>query len=761
MKRILHFLLLFVLFPSLLSAQRVGLVMSGGGARGLAHIGVIKMLEENNIPIDYVTGTSMGAIVAALYSMGYTPDEMIEIMKTDDFQRWYSGTMDPQYMFYFKKNKDVPDLINLHFDIKDSLQIVMPSAHIVKSGPMNQGFMESFAAYTAACKNNFDSLMVPFRCVAADAYNKKQIVFSDGDLGDAVRASMSYPFFFKPIKVDSVLLYDGGLYNNFPRDIMETDFNPDFIIGSALNNTPNTPDSRDIVNQAENLIMGHTDYSLPEEKGVLINMQLKGVSLLDFQKIDMITEAGYENAKFFADSIKRRIKRRENNELLAEKRKVFRKRVPELIFNKVVVHGVNKDQAKSIISEFQQEEDERFTIEECRRGYYGLLSGEMIDEIIPHAVYNEQDSAFTLHLDVTLNPHFTLKMGAAVSTSISNQIYFGLHYRTLKNHSKEFILDGHLGKVYNNVQLSGRIDFHTSMPISLKLLGSYSTVGYYNMNYIFSNENSVALNFQREVYAKMKVMFPFLNRRKAEIGIGVANIKDQYIPSNIINLNNPEFDQNSLSLFSGSIRLEGNTLNTKVFPTKGMHETLIAQFVIGKEEYKGVTDVYDNKLNQSWLQVNYTRRDHFSITDKFSLGTYMQLFYSTKRLSRTYQATMMQAAAFNPTMNSIFNYDPKFRANQFVAGGIVPIFKLFNVLQIRPGFYAFVPYRKIYENSDGTAYYSRKRLNDFQYIADITVVAQFSDIAVSAFVNYYSSHNKRFNFGITLGWFMFSERFLE
>ncbi|MBQ5644233.1 MAG: patatin-like phospholipase family protein, partial [Bacteroidaceae bacterium] len=417
MKRILHFLLLFVLLPSMLSAQRVGLVMSGGGARGLAHIGVIKMLEENNIPIDYVAGTSMGAIVAALYSMGYTPDEMIEIMKTDDFQRWYSGTMDPQYMFYFKKNKDVPDLINLHFDVKDSLQIVMPSAHIVKSGPMNLGFMESFAAYNAACKNNFDSLMIPFRCVAADAYNKKQVVFSDGDLGDAVRASMSYPFFFKPIKVDSVLLYDGGLYNNFPRDIMENDFNPDFIIGSALNNTPNTPDSRDIVNQAENLIMGHTDYSLPEDKGLLIKMQLKGIGLLDFQKIDMITEAGYENARLFADSIKQRIKRRENNELLAEKRKAFRERVPELVFNKVVVHGVNKDQAKSIINEFQQN-GEPFTLEECRKGYYGLLSGEMIDEIIPHAIYNEQDSAFTLHLDVTLNPHFTLKMGAAVSTSI-------------------------------------------------------------------------------------------------------------------------------------------------------------------------------------------------------------------------------------------------------------------------------------------------------------------------------------------------------
>ena len=122
---------------------------------------------------------------------------------------------------------------------------------------------------------------------------------------------------------------------------------------------------------------------------------------------------------------------------------------------------------------------------------------------------------------------------------------------------------------------------------------------------------------------------------------------------------------------------------------------------------------------------------------------------------------MMQAGAFTPTQNSIFNYDPKFRANQFVAGGIIPIFKVNNFLQIRPGFYAFVPYRKIYENSDGTAYFSKRRFNDFQYIADLTMVAQFSNISASAFVNYYSSHNKRVNIGISLGWFMFSERFFE
>ncbi|MBR5477304.1 MAG: patatin-like phospholipase family protein [Bacteroidaceae bacterium] len=760
MRRVLQCIILLLLLPSVLCAQKVGLVMSGGGARGLAHIGVIRMLEENNIPIDYVAGTSMGAIVAALYSMGYTPDEMVEIMKTEDFQRWYTGTMDQKYMFYFKKNKDVPDLVSLHFDLKDSLYVVKPSAHLVKSAPMNLGFMETFAGYTAVCGNDFDKLMVPFRCVAADAYNKKQVVFSHGDLGDAVRASMSYPFFFKPIKVDSVLLYDGGLYNNFPRDVMEDEFAPDIIIGSVVSNTPTVPDARDIVSQAENLIMGRSDYTVPEEKGILIDMSIKGVGLLDFHKINSVTQTGYENARMYADEIKQRVRRRENAEMLAAKRQAFRERVPEWVFNDVVVHGVNKEQEKAIAGEFHKRGRE-FTLEDCRRGYYGLLSGEMIEDIIPHAVYNEQDSAYTLHLDVTLNPHFTLKMGAAVSTSISNQIYFGLHYRTLKNHSKELILDGHFGKVYNNVQLSGRVDFYTSLPVSLKFIGSYSTIDYYNMNFLFSNEKLVALNHQREYYAKMKVMFPFLNRRKAEIGIGVGNIKDEYVQSEIINLNKPQFDSNESTLFSGSIRFEGNTLNKKVFPTEGMHETLIAQFVVGNEKYQGIVDVNNKEQVQSWLQISYTRRDNFNLGKIFSLGTYAQMFYSTRRLSRTYQATMMQAGAFTPTQNSIFNYDPKFRANQFIAGGVIPIFKLNNFLQARPGFYAFIPYRKIYEKSDGTAYYSKKRFNDFQFIADLTLVAQFSNISASAFVNYYSSSKKRVNFGISLGWFMFNERFLE
>lgn len=745
----------------MLSAQRVGLVMSGGGARGLAHIGVIKALEENNIPIDYVAGTSMGAIVAALYSMGHTPDEMIEMMKTEDFKRWYTGTMDQNYMFYFKKNRSVPGLVSLHFGLKDSLRVVTPATSIVNPNPMNLGFLEIFAGYTAACKENFDSLMIPFRCVASDVYNKKQVVFSKGNLGDAVRASMTYPMFFKPIKIDSVLLFDGGLYNNFPRDVMEEDFNPDIIIGSVVSDNPTLPNERDIMSQVVNLILGRSDYSLPEEKGIMLNMRIKGVNLLDFHKIDDVTKRGNEFATGYMGEIKSRITRRQDSLEIAEKRKEFKHKVPELRFNKVIVKGVTPEQEKNIRKEFQKSEEEFFTYEKCKKGYYSLLSGDLIESVIPHALYNEEDSAYTLVLDVTPTPPFTVELGAGVSTDVSNQIYFGLHYKNLNNLSKEFILDGQLGKIYNNVQLSGRIDFPAEIPISLNLLGSFSTFDYYNKKYLFSKENQVALNHQQEMFTKLKIVLPFLNRKKAEIGFGVAGIKDEYMPSSILDLEMPYLDCNKMTLFSTFLRLEGNTLNSKVFPTEGVYENLSAHFLLGKEKYTGIVSTNNTPLSQSWLQIKYTRRDHFKIIPSLILGTHLELYYSTRRLSKTYQATMMQAGAFNPTMTALFNYDPTYRANQYIAGGITPIIKLNKFLQIRPSFYAFLPYRTIIENPDGTAGYKSRRMSNFEYIADITIAAKFSDVSVSAFANYYSSNKTKVNIGLTLGWFIFNERFIE
>lgn len=762
MKKLLYILILLILFPTVSYTQKVGLVMSGGGARGLAHIGVIKALEENNIPIDYVTGTSMGAIIAALYSMGYSPEDMIEILISDDFRTWYTGKVDAKNMFYFRRNNPVPELISLNFDIKDSLKINKPSINLVNPNPMSLGVMQIFAESTAACKHNFDSLFVPFRCVAADIYNKKQIVFDKGDLGNAVRASMSYPFVFKPIKIDSVLLYDGGIYNNFPADVMKKDFNPDIMIGSVVSKNSPLPDTKDMMSQITNLVMGISDYNLPDDNGILINIELNDITLLEFDKIDIITKKGYDKTIEKIDSIKKNIHRRSNSIDLTNRRIEFKKKLPKLRFKEIKIKGATPEQQEYIKSEFRARDNDIFTFSECKKAYFRLLSGNLISSILPRAEYNPKDSTYTLHLDVEMSPALSLKIGGSLSTNNSNQIYLGLHYRNLSKHYNEFILDGQLGKVYNNAQFTSRIDFAGKVPMSLKTILSYSIFDFYNTKYIFSRDNPIALNHKNELYLKTKIVLPFLTKRKAEFGVGIGNIKDKYIQSSIINLeNHPDFDKNEMNLFSGIIKFEGNTLDNKIYATSGMYESLIAQFFIGEETFYSYYNNSKEKTKLSWLQMNYKRNDYIKLNKYLTLGTDIHIHYSTQRLSSTYQATIMQAGAYTPTMNSIYSYDPLFRANQFVGTGICPIIKFNDFIHLRCGLYGFLPYREIKEDEHGTAYLSKKRFNDFQYITEISLVGRISLFTLCGYVDYYSSHKKGINAGFTIGWFMFNERFIE
>ena len=199
MKKILYTLFLLIFLSGTLHAQKVGLVLSGGGAKGLTHIGIIRALEENNIPIDYIAGTSMGAIIGSLYAMGYSPDDMEKLLKSDSFKRWYTGNIEEKYIYYFKKNPPTPEFINIRVSLKNPLHKVktqfLPSS-VVDPLQMNLAFLELFGQARAACQNDFDNLFIPFRCVASDVYNKKPMIFENGDLGDAARASMSLPGMF-------------------------------------------------------------------------------------------------------------------------------------------------------------------------------------------------------------------------------------------------------------------------------------------------------------------------------------------------------------------------------------------------------------------------------------------------------------------------------------------------------------------------------------------------------------------------------------
>ena len=149
MKRILSILFTVVCGLACLQAQTVGLVLSGGGAKGIAHIGIIKALEENNVPIDYVAGTSMGAIVGAWYAMGYTPDEMLDLILSEDFNLWSRGIFDKRYVYYFKKPDPTPEIVTFNVALQDSTKFephFLPNS-LINPFPMNYAFMSIFAPY--------------------------------------------------------------------------------------------------------------------------------------------------------------------------------------------------------------------------------------------------------------------------------------------------------------------------------------------------------------------------------------------------------------------------------------------------------------------------------------------------------------------------------------------------------------------------------------------------------------------------------------
>ena len=755
-------------FQATLNAQTVGLVLSGGGAKGMAHIGVIRALEENGIPIDYIAGTSMGAVIGSLYAMGYSPDEMQELISSDDFKNWYMGARDMNYQFYFKQNPPTPGIISAQVAIRDSMTVIRPTINsLVDPLQMNLAFVDIFSGASAACGNNFDNLFVPFRAVASDVFNKNSIVLSKGTLGDAVRASMSFPFVFRPIKIDSIIAYDGGIYDNFPVDVMVNDFHPDFIIGSVVAVAPGKPeieipDEFDIMGQVTSMIMQKSDYSLDPKQGVKVEFDLRSVGLLDFHLINEVSALGYRNTMLLMDSIKSRTTARRDSSVVQKGRREFKKHIPQLHFSNIEVNGVNQAQQRYIKKELNATGSD-FSFQDFKYGYFKLLSDDAISEIIPTTDFSEEDSTFTLKLNVKLDDHPTFSFGGGLSTSVSSQLYGSVSYSHIGEVSESYLLEGQFGRSYNNAQLTTRIDMAIAIPMSLSIQAGYNNMNYFRSGaFIFSSDKfNPAVNKTIEFFGKVKMSRPFLNNYKAVFSIGAAHHKDYYTQDNDINFRYFRYDCNRHNIFGGSIMFTGNTLNAVQYPISGRSETIRA--FIGTENDlfrpKNIFTPDYHSVDRSWLQISAHLEHYLNFTPHFTLGTLFEAYYSSRNFSNNYQASVMQAGNFRPTVNSKFVFDPDFSANSYFAAGIKPIWVINSIFHLRSEIYVFQPTRPIV-NVEGQAAYG-KALQGTQIMGELNFVAQYQRISLNAFVDVSTSSNNASMFGLTMGILMPNEWFLE
>lgn len=770
MKRISIVISFFFILINSLQAQRVGLVLSGGGAKGAAHIGVIKAFEENEIPIDYITGTSIGAIIGSLYAMGYTPDEMLQLMLSKEFGYWQTGTVEDDYMYYFRKPDPTPEMAHFSIDMSDSLQIktnFLPQS-LINPIQMNQAFMALYAQATAKAAWNFDNLFVPFRCIGSDIYNKKPVIFKNGDLGEAVRISMTFPLFFKPVWKDSVPMFDGGIYDNFPVKTMKEDFHPDFIFGVALSTGKSKP-SNNPYNQIETMIMQETNYEVDEEDGMIIRFNMPDVSLLDFQKANEIMEMGYKRTMSLIDSIKGRVHRKMPLDSLNLRRKQYKESLPPLVFKNIYITGVSESQQKYIESQLHRDINQEFSMEEFKRAYFKMLAYSKIKEIVPKAIYNRVNKTFDLHLYITMSDEINIGLGGNISSHQANQLYLGLGYRYLGRYAADMNADFQVGNSFSGVMLNGRMYLQTRIPTYINWQGVFSYKRYSESQSLFYEDVVPAFIKQHELYMKLKLGFPFLNRAKAEIGFGYGQLNDYYYQNTEVSFADRDYEHSRYNLFSGSLNIEQNSLSTKVYPISGVKRSLNAQYITGTEKYKPNVATEPTKNNtHSWLQMKAHWEQYHELSKLFNLGYTGELVLSSKNLMENYTASILQAPAFTPTPHSTIVFNEAFRANQYAALGVSPILKLGKFVHFRLDLYGFLPLYEIKKHTEVldnnyvmTLPYYGKFIDSFKYMGEAAFVVHLPFTSISLYANGYSYPSKNFNFGINIGYLLFNPKLLD
>ncbi|NLF24655.1 MAG: BamA/TamA family outer membrane protein [Deltaproteobacteria bacterium] len=285
---------------SIKKRPKVGLVLAGGGALGAAHVGVIKVLEEQRIQVDFITGTSMGALVGAAYASGRTVDEMEHVLTSTDWNTIFSDGPSRQELPYrFKGGRDREVVGDGKLSIQDGRAIV-PMA-IIEGQNLMPVLQELYAKVPTPV--NFDNLPIPFRAVAADIENGEAVVIDKGDLSIAARASMSVPGAFVPVDLDGHKLVDGGIANNLPVSVAQA-YGVDVIIAVELyadfKKADELTNPLAIASQMISLLLDQNSKlqrARLTKKDILIAPDLKGYSPTDFVKAKEIMALGEEAAR--------------------------------------------------------------------------------------------------------------------------------------------------------------------------------------------------------------------------------------------------------------------------------------------------------------------------------------------------------------------------------------------------------------------------------------------------------------------------------
>lgn len=753
-------LLVAFFMAAALPAQRIGVVLSGGGAVGLTHIGVLMALEDNGIPIDYITGSSMGALIGAMYASGISPAQMDSLFQSDLYQRMATGEVEPEYNYYFKQDAPDASMITLGLNVDTTLQMSLPT-NLRSPVLIDYEQMRTFAGAAAASGYNMDSLFVPFRCVASDITARKEVVFSKGDLALAVRASMSYPFYFKPILIDGHLMMDGGMYNNFPSDVMYSAFLPDYIIGSnvAYNAPPPQPD--DLMSQLKAIMTQPTNYVLPCEPGLIIEPKTK-VTLFDFASAKQAIADGYTSAMEHMPEIKAAVHRRIEKSQLEQARQRFHEKCPPVVFGDITFTGLTKGQA-TYCERLLNKNNEPIGADALKAKYFRLYDDKNVSGLFPRAQYVPQRGNFNLNIDVVRERRLEVMFGGLFSSRPVNMGMLAARYHLFGRTSSWLEGSTYFGKFYTSGQLRWRTDLSSRTPLYLEPVVTYNRWDHFSGFTSFFDEVRPSYIVRKELWGGTNAGMALGTKGLLRFDVKYAQDRDSYYQTSDFDAQDTA-DITEFKFATTGLTVERNSLNRKQQPNRGELLRLSLRYIGGSENTLPGSLWSDRtafRKHHNWVVLKGTLDKYFIPHGIFRFGLLAEGVYSTQPFFQNYTATTIQTPVFQPTPESRTYFLQNYRASQYLAGGVRTIVAVAkNKFDLRLEGYIFQPYKAL-ERSGYNAVDEGNAISTRHYIASGSLIYQSPLGPVWFNTSYMDGLNQPWVWSLNLGYVIFSQNARE
>lgn len=590
------------------SRPKVGVVLSGGGAKGYAHVGALKVIEEAGIKIDYIGGTSMGAIIGGLYAAGYSPDELEKIMHQLDISSLITQNKNRAEIPFFDKSYKEKYILELPFD---NFKLTIPNAFSKGQGPLD---LLTYLFRPVHGIDNFNKLPTPFVCIATNIETGQEKVFHSGFLPRVVLASAAYPTMLDPVSIDGQLYVDGGVVNNFPVKEVK-DMGADIIIGVELGDGLL---KRDDLNSAIDILSQIMSMSIvkktDEQKkmvDVLIKPDLKKYSVTSFDDVEPIYKRGYEASEKVFPQLKEIAKLQNDHSIKRNEIKLN----DYALVKKIEVEGLKNYNDNYIKGKLGIRPPELIKYDDLKSGINKLYaSGNFNNITYKISELDNNENLLTLKVEENKN---------------KQSIRFGLHYDDL---FKTGLLLNFTSKnlLFKNSTLSADLVVGDFMRYNFNYFidnGYLPSLGFNSYSYnfdkeidlsrIFSNTNYNRVNFKFSEYINQLYLQSTI-KEKFAIGFGLEHQYTNVYTNNYIEDNNEISSRTEGFYWKGYGYVKADNRNNANYARSGLKFDGIFKYTFDSN----VPNFESNYFLEGNLEANFPINNFLSYRFTANFGTF-------------------------------------------------------------------------------------------------------------------------------------------